>query len=133
MKILALASLLFVACSAVPPPPQTSSSSSAGVLFGTERISPDTVRLTLDNGASQPIGYNLCSSDLQRRSGSDWVRVDTGEMCTMQLLTLNPGHDATFEKKLPAGLSAGDYRYVTSVENPLGTAPARIATAPFTR
>jgi hypothetical protein len=89
------------------------------------------VRLALDNGAPDPIGYNLCSSALQRRDGTAWTPVATNEVCTMQLLTLNPGHDATFEKRLPANLPAGDYRYLTSVESPLGTPQTGITTDPF--
>ena len=130
MKNLLLVVIL-AACTQVPPASQTSGVT-ADVLLSAERVSPRSIRLALDNGASQPIGYNLCHSELQRRSGTDWVRVETGEVCTMELRTLNPGHDATFEKDLPASLSAGDYRYVTSVEKPLGGPSILVATAPFT-
>lgn len=51
----------------------------------------------------------------------------------MELLTLNPGADATFEKKLPANLAAGEYRYATSVENPLGSSGTTVVTNAFTR
>ena len=122
-----LAALTITACTNVPPPaPPT-------VLLHAERVSPDVIRLTLDNGASQPIGYNLCPSELQKRSVSGWVRVETGEVCTMEQRTLNPGHDATFEKRLPSNLTPGDYRYVASIENPLGTPQTLVATEPFTQ
>jgi hypothetical protein len=133
MKSLALAlAILFAACaplSTVPPAEATTGE----VRFGAERVSAGLVRLTLDNGAPHPIGYNLCTSELERREGSAWTRVATGEMCTMQLLSLNPGADATFEKQLPADLAAGEYRYQTSIESPLGTAQKKISTAPFTK
>lgn len=140
MKILIfLTAFVLASCTAVTPPPSQTSSSSgsgsaitAGVRFGIDRVSAGVIRLTLDNGASHPIGYNLCHSQLQRRSASGWTRVDTDEVCTMQLLTLNPGFDATFEKRLPAGLAAGEYRYATSIENPLGTPQAVVTTDPFT-
>lgn len=48
----------------------------------------------------------------------------------MQLLTLNPGADATFEKR-SGSVPAGEYRYVTRIESPLNTPPVTIATAPF--
>lgn len=124
--------LLFAACaplSTVPP----ADSSTGTVHFGTDRISAGVVRLTLDNGASQPIGYNLCTSSLERKEGSSWTPVPTDEVCTMQWMSLNPGADATFEKRLPAGLAAGEYRYVTAIENPVGAPQKSMATAPFTK
>ena len=103
------------------------------VLFGVERVSDGVMRLTLDNGENHQIGYNLCSSVLERRDGSAWTPVPTNEVCTMVLLTLNPGRDATFEKRLPPDLPAGEYRYRTRIESPLGTPLPPISTAPFTR
>jgi len=91
------------------------------------------MRLTLDNGESHQIGYNLCSSLLERRDGTMWTAVPTDEVCTAVLLTLNPGRDATFEKRLPSDLPAGEYRYRTSIESPLGMPMTVITTAPFTR
>jgi hypothetical protein len=131
-NLLFLTAFFLASCTVAPPPPQTSSSTAPAVRFGVEPVSAGVVRLTLDNGAPQPIGYNLCNSTLQQRSGSGWTPVATGEVCTMQLLTLNPGFDATFEKRLPAGLGAGEYRYVTSIENPLGTSQVGVTTDPFT-
>ena len=89
------------------------------------------MRLMLDNGEHHQIGYNLCPSVLQRRTGTTWTQVVRGEVCTMQLMILNPGADATFEKTLPDDLPAGEYRYLTSVESPLNTPQAGIATDPF--
>ena len=133
-KLAFLGILLVTACTATPPAPTSQTSSgSVEVRLHAERVSPGTVRLTLDNGASQPIGYNLCSSELQRPSGTSWVRVETGDVCTMEIRALNPGFDATFEKKLPSALPAGEYRYVTSVESPMGGSHMLVATAPFER
>ena len=125
MKFLLMTALLLAACAPVASAP--------AIHFNAERVSSDTVRLSLDNGTQSQIGYNLCTSALERRSGSEWVSVPTDDVCTMELRTLNPGADATFEKKLPAGLPAGDYRYVTRVETPLGTSQTTVATNPFTR
>lgn len=70
--------------------------------------------LTLRNGSTTPVLYNLCSSALQR--GPSWEPVETGDICTMELRTLQPGDSATFEKTLPPDLSPGGYRYVTNVD-----------------
>jgi hypothetical protein len=138
--ILLTLSFFVISCAPVAPSPQApaeetpapqTGSNITGVHFGAERVSATSMRLSLDNGAQQAIGYNLCNSELQRRTGSDWARVPSDTMCTMQLMTLNPGHDATFEKDLPAGLEAGEYRFVTSIENPLEAAPAAITTDSF--
>lgn len=100
-------------------------------MLSAEKVSDSTVRLTLDNGSRETIGYNLCNSQLQRRSGSDWTLVPTDDICTMELRSLRPGADATFEKRLPARLASGEYRYVTRVESPAGTPPAVVTSAPF--
>lgn len=137
-SILVLLCLTLAACArvATTPPagtPPPANDRETRVHFAAERVSSSTIRLSLDNGETHPIGYNLCSSTLHRRSGSAWNPVDTGEMCTMELRTLNPGFDATFEKTLPATLPAGDYRYVTRVESPLGSSGVTLATASFSR
>lgn len=72
------------------------------------------VMLTLRNGTAAPVGYNLCSSTLQRRWES-WEAVKTDEVCTMEIRTLEPGGSATFEKTLPSDPRSGEYRYVTNV------------------
>ena len=59
--------------------------------------------------------------------------METGDICTMELRTLNPGADATLEKQLPASLPSGEYRYVTNVESPLGSAQTGVASNAFTR
>jgi len=123
---------VFVACTTAPPDaPPPAPSTIAGVRLSAERISASQIRLTLDNGTQQPIGYNLCHSALHRRSGSTWEPVSSGEICTMELRTLNPGADATFEKTLPSGLPMGDYRYSTNVESPLSTQQSAVTTEPF--
>jgi len=75
----------------------------------------ERVTLTLRNDATAPAGYNLCSSTLQRNEGGTWANVPTDEMCTRELRSLEPGDTATFQKTLPAGASAGEYRYATTV------------------
>lgn len=137
-----IALLLAVACAPVAPAPQAPQGEAPAnpaypgpaqgqLFFAAERVSPSTIRLSLDNGTTQPVGYNLCLSELQRSDASGWTRVETGDVCTMQLMTLNPGHDATFERNLPMNLPAGDYRFVTGVERPLGSAQVRVATGSF--
>lgn len=118
---------LLIACAPVTPAPSTS----APIFFTAERVAAGRIRLALDNGSSAPIGYNLCTSELQRRSGTEWTAVPTDEVCTMELRTLDPGHDATFEKRLPSGLAAGDYRYMTRIESPVGGTMVSVATEPF--
>lgn len=132
-----LMAMVLVACAPVattpdPSPSYPSPAPAAEVHFTAERLSAGVIRLALDNGDSSPIGYSLCPSELQRWSGSAWTPVESGEVCTMQWMTLNPGHDATFEKRLPANLPSGQYRYVTSIERPLGSTRVLLATSPFT-
>lgn len=113
--------LLAAACAPVQTAPPPADSTTDGVRLTASPEGARTVRLILDNGTRSPIGYNLCHSQLQRNAGGSWTGVETDEVCTMELRTLNPGFDATFDKTLPPALPAGEYRYVTRVESPLGT------------
>ena len=75
------------------------------------------VLLTLRNESGGPIGYNLCTSALQREIAGKWEPEETGDICTMEIRTLPNGDSATFEKTLPDGLTPDEYRYATSVES----------------
>lgn len=90
------------------------------------------VTLTLSNRGDSAIGYNLCTSALERRETNDWVAVRTDEVCTMELRNLQPGGAATFQKTLPANLPPGTYRYATSIEQPMGGSRVVVVTDSFT-
>lgn len=72
--------------------------------------------IRLRNTTSGPLGYNLCHTTLERSVGTDWRRVDEDRVCTMELRILQAGATATYEHRLPANLTAGEYRYRTQVE-----------------
>jgi hypothetical protein len=122
--------LLLAGCAPMQTTTPAAPSTVDGVRFAATNEA-GKVLLMLDNGTRQPIGYNLCSSQLQKRDGTGWSDVATDDVCTMELRTLNPGFDATFEKRLPASLAAGEYRYVTRIESPVGTPPGPIASNGF--
>ena len=65
----------------------------------------DEVLLTLRNVYGQPIGYNLCSSQLQRSVNDAWEPVQEDRICTLQLETLEPGEVDTFSVSLPDTLA----------------------------
>lgn len=111
--------------------PSDTAVSGDGVQLDAE-VSGKSVQLTLRNQSTQPIGYNLCLSALERLDGASWVNVAADTVCTMQLNTLQPAGTATFDHRLPPGLPRGQYRYVTNVENPLGTSQVRIPSDPLT-
>jgi len=77
-----------------------------------------TVVLTLTNGSAEAVGYNLCTGTLERREGDDWRPIPSDRVCTMELRTLEPGRQDTFRLQLPAGITAGEYRFRTAVELP---------------
>jgi hypothetical protein len=76
----------------------------------------DSVTLTLENGLAQPIGYNLCTSGLERQDGEDWQPVPSDRVCTMELRLLEPGERASFTLQLQPELTGGVYRFRTNVE-----------------
>lgn len=78
------------------------------------------VVLTLENGSTQAISYNLCTSALERNTNGSWTAVPEDRVCTMELRSLTPGNTATFTATLPPGAQAGEYRYSTNVERDAG-------------
>lgn len=76
----------------------------------------DSVTLVLVNESSGAIGYNLCTSALQRQSGGEWQRVASERVCTLELRTLEPGNEDDYTLTLPEDLAAGEYRFITSIE-----------------
>jgi hypothetical protein len=91
----------------------------------------DSVTLLLSNGAPGGIGYNLCTSALERRSGSDWQAVSSDRICTMELRTLPSGEEARYPMGLPAGLAPGEYRVHTTIEILDGGSRDEVRSEPF--
>lgn len=126
--------LFLVACSQLPTDPQQNDEvqQPGAVQLQAERTSPTTILLTLRNQSASSIGYNLCSSAFERRSGSDWQRVPSDLVCTAELRILAAGDSATFTRQIASDLPAGDYRFVTQVESPLGGRGVRIVSNTIT-
>jgi hypothetical protein len=82
----------------------------------TELAAGDSITLVLENGSPDRIGYNLCTSDLQRSNDGGWETVPSDRVCTMELRTLPPGERARYPLSLASGLAEGEYRYRTRVE-----------------
>lgn len=82
-----------------------------------DRAAPgDSVTLTLDNRSTEQVGYNLCSSGLQRQAVDAWEPMPSDVACTMELRTLDAGQQTTYRTGLPADLASGRYRYVANIE-----------------
>lgn len=75
-----------------------------------------TVQLVLSNGSAGPVGYNLCSSGLERRAADLWQPVPSDRVCTMELRLLAAGEQVRYPIDLPPGLAAGEYRFVTNLQ-----------------
>jgi hypothetical protein len=88
----------------------------------------DSVTLTLENGSSEQVGYNLCSSGLQRQTAAAWEGVPSDIVCTMELRTLDAGAQTTWRTELPSSLESGQYRYTTNIEA-MGTGGRHVVTS----
>ena len=76
------------------------------------RVSPGaTMTLTLRNGSSGQVGYNLCTSAIETTAGQ---AVPSDRVCTMELRTLEPGRSATYAYEIPSQIASGSYRFVTN-------------------
>lgn len=91
----------------------------------------DSVTLVLANGSPGEIGYNLCSSGLERQVGSEWQTVPSDRVCTMELRILPPGEEARYPLDTSAQLAPGEYRFVTNIDMIDGGGPGGIRSAPF--
>jgi hypothetical protein len=76
----------------------------------------DSVTLILGNESASAIGYNLCTSSLERQTDGSWQPLPSDRVCTMELRTLEPGAQTRYPLSLPAALESGEYRYRTTVE-----------------
>jgi hypothetical protein len=124
--------LSLAACAPVTAPETTTNhnQSASGIRLTAVRLG-DTTELTLTNNSTNPIGYNLCSSVLERRDGAQWVVVRTDEACTAELRILQPAGTASIRKQWPKDAGEGQFRYRTRVETPLGGGTADIVTDPL--
>ena len=99
---------------------------SPGVTLTTTVSQERSLDLSLRNGSAQAIGYNLCASSLERRSGDRWQPVASQRVCTMELRSLAPGGEARYRVPLE-NVPPGEYRARARID---GT-PREVATEPF--
>jgi hypothetical protein len=76
--------------------------------------SGSALTLTLRNGTAATVGYNLCTSELMRVTEGGRETVPEDRFCTMELRTLQPGAQDSFQLTLPA-IPPGEYLYVTGI------------------
>lgn len=123
--------VLLAACSAgrgaSPSPSDLTLSVAADVTAAGE-----TVTLVLRNGSDAAAGYNLCTSALERRTDRDWEPLSPNRVCTMELRTLEPATETSYEFELPAVMIPGQYRFVTTVENMATGVRSSVWSDPFT-
>ena len=72
----------------------------------------DSVELLLRNESGEAIGYNLCTTRLERGENGEWVRLPPDRVCTRELRTLAPGEVARYPVALAADLDPGSYRFL---------------------
>lgn len=106
-----------------------------GVAFEVRPASPtpgQRVTLVLRNSGAGTLGYNLCTSALTRQAAATWDPVPSDRVCTMELRSLEPGNEDTFDLELPLDLQPGTYRFETRVERFDEGESDELATEPFT-
>ena len=128
-----IACLILAACTQLPTEPQTAEAREESPLqLHAQRTAESTIVLTLRNESPATVGYNLCSSTLERRTGGSWKTVPEEIVCTRELRTLAQGASATFDRHVRPALPPGEYRFVTQVESPLGGRMTSVASNSLT-
>lgn len=134
-----LLALVVTACeyAAAPMGPDPNlDATGAEQVFSTDRESyapGATLVIRLRNPHQHGVGYNLCSSILERQAGGAWQISEVGNdrVCTMALWTLEPGRTATFNVQLDSRLPEGEYRFRTNLENLDARTSERVFTNTF--
>jgi hypothetical protein len=91
----------------------------------------DSVTLVLANGTAGAVGYNLCTSGLERQVDDVWQPAASDRVCTMELRTLGPGEETRYPIEIADGVVAGVYRLVTSIEKTDRGGLSSIGSGPF--
>jgi hypothetical protein len=120
--------LLIAACSL---PLRTSPDSEEVELRVEAAAARDSVRLVLSNDSNEEVGFNLCTSALERRTGAAWEPVAEDRVCTMELRLLPVGREAAYTLGIPAGLTPGVYRYRAGIEMMASGAAASVVSDGF--
>lgn len=95
----------------------TSCSGSGGVQLSTDRSSykkGQAVTVTLRNGTSDRLEYNLCPTTVEQKSAG-WAPVQETHVCTLHLISMPPGGKDSTTRELPSDLERGTYRLSLSV------------------
>lgn len=135
--VLLLFLLLPAGCAALTDPdddPAARELARDGALLAVDRARysvGDTVLVTLTNPLDQPIGHNLCISEWERWTGSEWRRIAPLRSCILVLNVLEEGDEATHEEPT-AGWEPGRYRWITTVELMESGERVEIRTGEFT-
>lgn len=108
-----------------------------GLRYETDRAAysrNDEIVSQLVNASEHAVGYNLCTSALERRTGGGWAVVQRSpeRPCILPLYILRPGQTTTYREPASAVPSPGTYRLRAQVEAPLNNGTRHITTPPFT-
>jgi hypothetical protein len=123
--------LLALLCACTP---RQSAESQGGVTLS---VSPgavsarDSVTLTLHNGTAADVGYNLCSSGLERESAGAWEVVPSERVCTRELRILGAGAEGSYSLRLPVELAPGRYRFLTTAQRMEAGGAEAVRSDPF--
>lgn len=140
MRAAVLFALLTLGCASSPadPSPDGRESELPGadrVAFQADRPSyrtGDTATVTLRNNLDEPLGYNLCFSSRELRTGGSWRRIAPLRACTAELRSLAPGAQAVLKEPVTGEWEPGEYRMVTTVERMRSGVRGEVVTPPFT-
>jgi hypothetical protein len=140
LVLLPLAALLALGCSSSPTGsapglPVAELRDAEGITFAAQRPAyrrGDTATIVLRNGTDHALGYNLCHSSRELRTGGSWRRISSLRLCTMELRVLAPGAETFLKEPITAEWQPGEYRMVTVVERTRSGDRGEIFTSPFT-
>lgn len=111
---------------------ETPSVAAPGVAFTPSRttfVRNDRIGLKLVNNTSEPVGYDLCYTRIEMKIEGQWhVAEDYPDYCEPELRVLEVGKSADYGLNMGEVLPAGQYRVLTEVEAPHGSARQTLMT-----
>lgn len=75
-----------------------------------------SIMLNLRNSSGKTVGYNLCTSTLERNRAGVWEATGSERVCTLQIRNIAHGQSESYPYVPQPRLAPGEYRAITLID-----------------